>query len=74
MVTDRGYFNGKEILAFHNADITAYVPKPMTSAAKADGSFNKDAFIYDEAKNQYVCPTGKTLIWRFSSVKKGMKP
>ena len=38
VVADRGYFK-EEILACHNADITAYVPKPMTSAAKADGAF-----------------------------------
>lgn len=43
VVADRGYFKGEEILACHNADITAYVPKPMTSAAKADGRFNNDA-------------------------------
>jgi transposase len=73
VVADRGYFKGEEILACHNADITAYVPKPMTSAAKADGRFNNDVFIYDAAKNQYVCPAGETLIWRFSSVEKGMK-
>nr|GFC54939.1 hypothetical protein [Tanacetum cinerariifolium] len=49
VVADRGYFKGEEILACHNADITAYVPKPMTSGAKADGRFNNDAFIYDAA-------------------------
>jgi len=73
VVADRGYFKGEEILACHNADITAYVPKPMTSGAKADGRFNNDAFIYDAAKNHYVCPAGETLIWRFPSVEKGMK-
>ncbi len=73
VVADRGYFKGEEILACHNADITVYVPKPMTSGAKADGRFNNDAFIYDAAKNHYVCPAGETLIWRFSSVEKGMK-
>ncbi|MEE5127617.1 IS1182 family transposase [Pseudomonas alliivorans] len=73
VVADRGYFKGEEILACHNADTTAYVPKPMTSGAKADGRFNNDAFIHDTAKNHYVCPAGETLIWRFSSVEKGMK-
>jgi len=59
VVADRGYFRGEEILACHDADITAYVPKPMTSAAKADGRFSNDAFVYDDAKNQYVCPAGE---------------
>jgi hypothetical protein len=37
VVADRGYFKGEEILACYDANITAYVPKPMTSGAKADG-------------------------------------
>ncbi|HUE94777.1 IS1182 family transposase [Pseudomonas sp.] len=72
VVADRGYFKGEEILACHNANITAYVPKPMTSSAKAEGRFNKDAFVYDATKNEYTCPAGEALIWRFSSVEKGM--
>ena len=73
VVADRGYFKSEEILACHNADITAYVPKPMTSGAKANGRFNNDAFIYDAAKNEYICPAGQALIWRFSSVDNGLK-
>jgi transposase len=72
VLADRGYFKGEEILACHDANITAYVPKPMTSNAKAEGRFNKDAFVYDPTKNEYVCPAGEALIWRFSSVEKGM--
>ncbi|MGY2281651.1 transposase, partial [Pseudomonas monsensis] len=37
IVADRGYFKSEQILACHDACITAYVPKPMTSGAKADG-------------------------------------
>ncbi len=72
VVADRGYFKSEEILACHDVDITAYVPKPLTSSAKADGRFNKDAFVYDATKNEYICPAGETLPWRFSSVEKGM--
>ena len=72
VVADRGYFKGEEILACYDANITAYVPKPMTSGAKADGRFNKDAFVYDATRNEYICPAGEALIWRFSSVEKGM--
>jgi hypothetical protein len=56
VVADRGYFKGEEILACYDANITAYVPKPMTSGAEADGRFNKDAFVYDATKNEYICP------------------
>ena len=72
VVADRGYFKSEEILACHSANITAYVPKPMTSSAKADGRFNKDAFVYDTKKNEYICPAGEALPWRFSSIEKGM--
>jgi hypothetical protein len=72
VVADRGYFKSEEILACHDADITAYVPKPMTSSAKADGRFNKDAFVYDATKNEYICPAGEALPWRFSSIERGM--
>ncbi|MNO41902.1 Transposase DDE domain protein [compost metagenome] len=61
VVADRGYFKSAEILACHDANITAYIPKPMTSGAKADGRFNKDAFIYNTAKYEYTCPAGEAL-------------
>ena len=73
VVADRGYFKSEQILACHDAGITAYVPKPMTSGAKADGRFNNDAFIYDAAKNEYICPAGEALIWHYSYVEKGLK-
>ncbi len=37
VVADRAYFKSEQILACHNAGTTAYVPKPMTSGAEADG-------------------------------------
>jgi hypothetical protein len=40
-VADRGYFNGEEILACEQADITVTLPKPMTSGAKSEGRFGK---------------------------------
>jgi FtsP/CotA-like multicopper oxidase with cupredoxin domain len=72
VVADRGYFKSEQILACHDAGITAYVPKPMTSGATADGRFNNDAFIYDAAKNEYICPAGEALIWRYTNVEKGL--
>lgn len=56
VAADRIYFNSEEILARHDAGITAYVPKPMTAGAKADGRFNCDAFIYDAAKTNTFTP------------------
>jgi transposase len=71
-IADRGYFNGREILASHEAGIAALVPKIKTSNAKAHGRFDKADFIYDPAKNEFRCPAGQALIWRFASVEDGM--
>lgn len=73
VVADRGYFKSEEILACHQSNITVYVPKPMTSGAKADGQFNNTDFIYNAETNEYKCPAGQRLIWRFTSVEKGLK-
>jgi transposase len=71
-IADRGYFKGEEILACREAGIAALVPATKTSNAKADGRFDKADFIYDQQKNEYRCPAGQSLIWRFASVEKGM--
>jgi hypothetical protein len=42
----------------------------MASGAKADGRFNNDAFTYDAAKNEYICPAGEALIWAMPTLKK----
>ncbi|MFC5696750.1 IS1182 family transposase [Pseudomonas sp. GCM10022186] len=73
VVADRGYFKSEEILACHEAGITAFVPKTLTSGATAAGRFGKGDFIYDGAKNEYRCPAGQSLTWRYSSVEKGLK-
>jgi transposase len=72
-IADRGYFKGEEILACHEAGISILVPPTKTSGAKADGRFDKADFIYDPQKNEYRCPAGQSLIWRFASVERGMK-
>jgi transposase len=67
-VADRGYFKSEEILACDEAGITAIVPKSTTSGAKADGRFDRADFIYDAQKNEYRCPAGQHLIWRYASL------
>ena len=72
VVADRGYFRGEEILACDEVGITTFVPKPMTSGAKADGRFDKQDFIFDANAGEYQCPAGSRLIWRFSSLERGV--
>jgi transposase len=72
VVADRGYFSGEEILACEEAGITAYVPRTQTSNSQAKGLFGKRDFIYEPQSNTYRCPAGQSLLWRFTSVEKGM--
>ncbi|MBP7392911.1 MAG: IS1182 family transposase [Zoogloea sp.] len=73
VIADRGYFKSDEILACQQAGITAIVPKTGTSGAKADGRFDKADFIYDPGADEYQCPAGQRLIWRFSRIEAGLK-
>jgi len=71
VVADRGYFKGEEILACDKAGITTYLPKPQTSGSLSKGLFSKRDFIYRPADDEYECPAGKRLIYRFTQEEKG---
>ena len=72
VVADRGYYNGKEILACDEAGITVTLPKPLTSGAKAKGRFGKQDFVYLAADDVYRCPAGERLVYRFTSQERGL--
>lgn len=72
VIADRGYFKGEQILACQEAGITAIVPKTSTSAAKAEGRFDKADFVYDSAADEYRCPANQRLVWRFARVEGGL--
>jgi transposase len=65
-VADRGYYNGNEIRACEQADIDVYLPKPATSPNKAKGQFDRSAFEYIEQDDEYECPAGERLTYRFT--------
>lgn len=71
-IADRGYFKGEEIQACGDAGITPLVPKPLTSGAKAEGRFGKQDFVYSAAGDDYRCPAGERLTWRFNNVEDGL--
>jgi hypothetical protein len=72
VVADRGYFSGEEILACDQAGITAYLPKPLTSGAKAGGRFGKQDFMYMPERDEYRCPAGHPMTRRFATVEHGL--
>jgi transposase len=71
VLADRGYFSGEEVLACEPLGVTPYVPKPLTSGAKAKGRFGKQDFIYVAEDDVYRCPAGERLTRRFTSVEDG---
>jgi transposase len=72
VLADRGYFNGEEILACEKAGVTPLVPKPMTSSSKAAGRFGKEDFVYLPEVDEYRCPAGERLTWRYNNVEDGL--
>ena len=71
VVADRGYYNGDQIRACEQAGIEAYLPKPNTSGNKARGLFDRSEFHYQADDDEYECPAGERLIYRFTRTEKG---
>lgn len=71
IVADRGYYNGEEIKACEDAGYKTYLPKCQTSGNQAKGLFGKRDFIYHSDIDEYTCPAGEYLIYRFSAKEKG---
>ena len=71
VLADEGYYNGDELRACEDSNITAYVPHSSTSNNKAKGQFDRSEFHYIEADDEYECPAGERLIYRFTREEKG---
>ena len=70
---DRGYFNAPQIKACDEISVEAFVPKPMTSTAKANGRFDRRDFIYIARDDEYQCPAGQRAIYRFTREENGLQ-
>ncbi|MGH8578853.1 MAG: IS1182 family transposase [Gammaproteobacteria bacterium] len=70
-VADRGYYEGEELRACEDHGIATYVPRPQTSNNQARGLYGKRDFIYQPEEDEYECPAGERLIYRFTRVEKG---
>jgi len=71
VLADPGYYKGEEIVDCYEAGITALVPKVDTSPSKAKGRYSKADFRYDAERNEYICPAGLRLTYRFDSIEHG---
>ena len=65
----KGYF----IVDCYAAGIKALVPKVDTTGREARGRYSKADFRYDAEQNEYRCPAGQRLTYRFDSVEHGMR-
>ena len=70
VIVDAGYYNGKEIVACEDDEITTYVPKTNTSNSKAEGRFSKEEFQYIAEDDEYRCPADQRLTYRFDTFNK----
>jgi hypothetical protein len=71
VLADRGYFKGEQIKACDDDNITSYLPRPLTSRNKKKGLFTKEDFTYHPQDDEYECPAGERLIWRFTTEENG---
>jgi len=70
-VADRGYYKGEDILACEQNEITAYVPRRLTSGSKKAGRFGKQDFVYIAAEDVYLCPANERLPRRWTKRDRG---
>ena len=73
VIADPGYYKGEEIVECKKNGIKALVPKVDTSGSKVKGRYSKADFRYHAERNEYICPAGQRLTYRFDSVEHGMK-
>lgn len=71
VIADRGYYNGSEIYNCERSNIKVYLPKVQTSRNLALGKYDKRDFIYHKKDDEYECPAGERLKWRFKGPQDG---
>jgi transposase len=71
VLADRGYYNSEEIRACEQNGITPLVPKSLTSNNRAKGQFDRSDFVYKAPADEYECPAGERLIYRFTRRESG---
>lgn len=71
VIADKGYYKGEEIVACEDDGITVTVSKPNTSNAAARGRFDRSDFVYDAEENEYICPAGERLTYRYTNQEAG---
>jgi len=71
VVADQGYYRGEELLACERTSIVPYIAKTDTAGKRAKGEFPRSAFRYVPEDDEYECPAGERLIYRFTRNESG---
>jgi hypothetical protein len=71
VLADRGYYSGQELRSCEQNNIVAYAPNSATSSNKAKGQFDRSEFHYIAKDDEYECPAGERLIYRFTRTESG---
>jgi Transposase and inactivated derivatives len=69
VLSDKGFYVEKDIAECEDNGITVFMPipdvlSPYKSLGVPEPGFYSDRFVYDAAKDLYVCPSGKELTFR----------
>ena len=70
-IADEGYYRSEELRACEQANILAYVSKSDTSGKRKKDEFPRSAFRYIPEEDEYECPAGERLIYRFTREENG---
>jgi transposase len=79
VLSDKGFYVERDIFDCENSGIRVFMPTPnVLSPYKRVGvpepEFYSDKFVYDAAKDVYVCPVGNTLpFWKIGGREGGLK-
>jgi transposase len=60
LAADTVYGNGKTLKWLMKRNITPHIPV-WDKSARADGTYSRGDFTYDNRRNLYICPNGKAL-------------
>jgi transposase len=77
VLADKGYYNPAQIKECVEEGIIPYIPEPKSGVSKRTGipgpEFSREEFKYDKGKDVYLCPQGKELRLKYTTLYHGKK-
>ena len=79
IVSDKGFYVEKDVFDCENNGVTVFMPipsvlSPYKSVGVPEPEFYSDQFVYDAARDIYVCPAGNVMpFWKFGGRGKGLE-